>query len=107
METILDALGGGDDGLTLTRDVNFDLEFLDEGKSLAMVGGKVVSSKAEAFEMFQSQEIDDNAKFKTPVQLAFCNMKAMKETTASVGENIKKKEAADAAAKKEKEEQEE
>lgn len=107
METILDAIGGGEDGLTLTKDVNFDLEFLDEGKSLAMVGDKVVSSKAEAIELFQNQEIDANAKFKTPMKLAFCNMKAMKDTSASVGESIKKKEAADAVAKKEKEEQEE
>lgn len=98
IDALFDALGG-DSGLELMRDINLghgdSLDLIDERKSLALIGDKVVNSGEEALEEIKKQHglIGPDGKFQKSVKLAFFNMSAVQDSVGSIADNLKKNEA--------------
>lgn len=108
---LFDALSSQGDGLVLAKDLNLNLEFIDEGKSLVLIDEKMVNNQAEARAAFATREPGADGKYEKPVKIAFCNMSAMNGTVASISQKLKdddtkKKEKEAAEAEKEADERE-
>lgn len=81
----------GDGSLVLGRDLNFDYEFVEEGRVLMLVGKNAVYTTEDMNRELQEHKADITGKFTPPVDLAFCNMRAVEKTGKDLKTEMQKK----------------
>jgi len=99
LDMILERMDDGE-GVLLLRDLTFDYEFLEEGRSLALVDKEGVDSKSQMHAVIKLQhEENEDGKFKPPLQFSFFQKSSVEKSVAAIafnlGESQKKKEAQD------------
>lgn len=81
----------GDGSLVLGRDLNFDYEFIEEGRSLTLVGKNMVQTTEDLHRELQLTPANIQGKFSPAIDLAFCDMRACEKTGKDLKGELKKK----------------
>lgn len=78
-----------DEGVLLLKDLTFDYEFLEEGRSLALVDKEGCDSKSAMFEVIaKDHEEQDDGKFVPPVQFSFFHKQSVEKSVAAIAKTL-------------------
>lgn len=93
MEYVLSHLH--EDSLHVAKDLNYNYEFVEEGRSLAMIEEEVCVSRKDFLRQIGKRVVTEDGTYRPVVSLAFINMpsvgKACKELALKIGANDKER----------------